>query len=96
MLQVMPKWQVDVTLSNGVRRSVWISDTFIANVLRQVATMSFDANPLVSVDGVSVSLMGSHQAAAAVDPSARSTGTPTTRVSNSSSVIPPTTAQEQP
>lgn len=79
MLQVIPKWQVDVTLSSGVRRSIWISDHFAENVLRTVAGITFDANPLVRVDGISVSLV-SGQAAGAVDPPLASARTDPARV----------------
>lgn len=45
MMQTVPRWQVDVILSDGERRTLWISDNFIENVMRQVAAISFAPFP---------------------------------------------------
>lgn len=55
MLQIIPRWQVDVTLSNGKHQAFWISDSHIANVLRQVAMMSFSVDLAVDIASVRVS-----------------------------------------
>jgi hypothetical protein len=76
MLQVVPRWQITVTLSSGVNRQVWIADTFIENVLRKVADMSFDINPLVRVERVTIEVPqatdgGARGSASQVEPSTR-------------------------
>lgn len=67
MFQVIPKWQVDVTLESGKCVSVWMSDNFAGNVLRVVAGMSFSANPLDGIEKITVTLV-SAPAVGAVDP----------------------------
>lgn len=54
MFQTIRKWQVDVVLSNRQQQSVWISDNFIENVMRQVAVMSFSADPLVQIETIRI------------------------------------------
>lgn len=53
MMQVIPKWQVDVTLSDGREVTVWVSDHFASNVLRTVAGIDFAPFP-VSVQSMRV------------------------------------------
>ncbi len=54
MIQTVPKWRIEAVLSNGRRTQIWLSDQHIGNVLRTVSSMSFDANPLVMVDQITV------------------------------------------
>lgn len=55
MLQVIPKWKVEVTVSTGKQHVLWISDNFAENVLRQVASIGFSDDPLVRVVEIRVS-----------------------------------------
>lgn len=54
MLQLVPKWRIEVSLSNGQRPCIWISDVFLENALRKLADMSFTDDPMVRVVGVRV------------------------------------------
>lgn len=42
MMQVVPKWQVTVTKSDGSLTLFWMHDNFLANVVRKVADMQFE------------------------------------------------------
>ena len=54
MFQVVPKWQIDLVLSDGARLSIWISDNHVANVLRQVSTISFSKDGLVHIAEIKI------------------------------------------
>jgi len=58
MLQIVPRWQVDVILADGQKKSIWISDLHIENVLRQVAAIQFTADSLNQI--VAVQIGGQH------------------------------------
>lgn len=47
MFQVVPKWKVVVTLSDGSEHIVWINDNFISSVLHKVAEMQFAESGLI-------------------------------------------------
>ena len=53
MLQVVPKWKVTVKFK-GHDAVVWINETHIENVLRQVASMQFTENGLERATAVIV------------------------------------------
>jgi len=41
MLQVIRKWHVEVILQDGKTITFWVSDNFLSNVLRTVASLDF-------------------------------------------------------
>jgi hypothetical protein len=61
VIQFLDKWHVTVELSNGRKTDLWLSDNFASNVLRAVAGIQFDANPLVNIEKVTVELVKSEQ-----------------------------------
>lgn len=54
MLQVVNRWQVDVTLSDGSKVRVWISGHHITNVLGTLGGMWFSNDMEISVTSVHV------------------------------------------